>query len=525
MNSLREILQILFAVLLVAGFSALSQAAGLAELRQQYELGSCNHDHVRMVKSLRSYRRELWRDGRRNLQADFMLASCLCPSPGSAALSKLPGRYRGLSTEDTEQILDAAIKCRGGRLARYLPPGTGVAFVGGKGSMHEELVEHLHSQMTPDAVLKYESRLFSRDKVAQALQNLHQRGFSRVLAGDNFLVAGNYGSDELRSINTLMDRVLQRLAGQFGMAPPRTLITVYLFNTKEQLRQHAREVHDLKISQGTWAYTFPLDASISIWRSGGAGTVGHEVMHALLEQNLPYAPPWLNEGSAALFEEFKLFDENSISGTFRRDHWRIPFLDQNKVPSLRNLLEMDWTRLDHPQRFQVNHATAKMFALFLQEQGKLGAMLNAYKGRDLFELGDDIRVVEQTLGMSLEQLEERFRAWLHGMLSWSNDNHNLTDQQVFEQLHLDNNARFLYIRTGYNWYQWTAFIDGPSEAQTRIARVKYLLHPTFTPNEQVGDASRPGHPFTTKGWGVFNLRALVTLDSGGTKEYAHYLQF
>lgn len=513
---------ILIAVLSGVGFSTSSQA-GLTELRQQYESGACNHDHDRMVEALRAYRREIWRDGRRNLQADFMLASCLCPSPGAAALSKLPGRYRGLSTEESEQILDTAAECRGGRLVRYLPPGTGVAFVGGKGSMQEELVEHMHSQMTPEATLRFEKRLFNRGQVDQAVQSLHQRGFQRVFAGDNFLVTGNYESNELHSINTLMDLVLQRLGKQYGLEVPRTLITVYLFKTREQLQQHARDEHDLQISDGTWAYTFPLDASISVWRSGGAGTVGHEVMHALLEQNIPYAPAWLNEGSAALFEEFEFLDGNAIQGTFRLDHWRIPFLDRHKIPELRDLLMMDWAQLDNPIRFQVYHATAKMFALYLQEQGKLGMVLDAYKGHDLFQLGDDTLVVEQTLGMGIAQLEERFQAWLHSKIGWSDV--ELTDRQVFAQLHLDNSARFLYTRSDLNWYQWTAFIAGPSEAQARIVRVRYLLHPTFIPSERMGDASRPGHPFTTTGWGVFTLRAVVTLDNGSTQEYSHYLQF
>jgi prokaryotic YEATS domain len=505
-----------------AGFSASSQA-GLVELRQRYESGACNHDQDRMVEDLRAYRRELWRKGRRNLQADFMLASCLCPNPGAAALSKLPARYRGMSTKDTEQIRRAANECRGGHLARYLPPGTGIAFVGGKGSMREELVKHEHSQMTPEATLEYEKRLFPRGDIEQAVESLRRRGFQRVSSGDNFLVTGDYGRDELRSINALMDQVLQRLDAQYGLEPPRTLITVYLVKTREQLQRHAREEHDLQISSGTWAYTFPLDASISVWRSGGAGTVGHEVMHALLDQNLPYAPPWLNEGSAALFEEFRMLDGNRIQGTFRRDHWRIPFLKPREVPRLGDLLTMDWEQLDDTQRFQVNHATAKMFAMYLQEQGKLGSVLNAYKGRDLFELGDDTRVVEQALGMGIAQLEKTFQAWLRTKLGWSDN--TLTDQQVFDQLRLDNSARFLYQRSGQNWYQWTAFIAGPREARERVARVRYLLHPTFTPSERLGDASRPGHPLTTSGWGVFPLRALVTLDSGRTREYAHLLRF
>lgn len=513
---------LLIAVISTTGFSIPSQA-GLTELRQRYESGACNQDQNRMVEDLRAYRRELWLKGRRNLQSDFMLASCLCPTPGADALSKLPARYRGLSSEDTNQISRAASECWGGQLARYVPPGTAIAFVGGKGSMQEELVKNEHSQMTPEVTLEYERRLFSRHNIQQAVESLHRRGFQRVFTGDNFLVTGDYEHDELRFISSLMEQVVQRLARQYGLEPPRTLITVYLFNTREQLQRHAREEHDLQISSGTWAYTFPLDASVSVWRSGGAGTVGHEVMHALLDQNLPYAPPWLNEGSAALFEEFKMLDGNRIAGRFRRDHWRIPFLKPRDVPALEALLSMDWGQLDDAQLFQVRHATAKMFAMYLQEIGSLRSVLNAYKGRDLFELDDDIGVVERATSMGIARLQDSFQEWLRGKLGWSDS--AMTDQQVFEQLLLVNNARFIEQRSGRSWYQWTAFISGPSEARERIVSVRYLLHPTFNPSERMGDASRPGHPLTTRGWGVFTLRAVVILDSGRSREYVHRLRF
>ena len=408
---------LLIAALSSAGLSMPSQA-DLTELRQRYESGACKHDQTRIVEDLRAYRRELWRMGRRNLQADFMLASCLCPKPGFAALSKLSARYRGLSAEDTEQIRHAANMCMGGQLVRYLPPGSGVAFVAGKGAMLEELIKHEHSQMSPEAVMKFEKRLFTRAEIKPAKRSLRRRGFKQVYAGDNFLVAGDYGRGELREINSLMEQVLNRLGAQYNLQPPQTLTTVYLFKTRKQLQRHASKEHDLQISKGTWAYTFPLDASISVWHSGGPGTVGHEVMHALINQNLPYAPPWLNEGSAALFEEFTWLDNGGIQGMFRPNHWRIEFLTPHNIPTLGDMLTMNWKEFDDPKHFQTNHATAKMFTMYLQEKTKLNAVLNAYKGKDLFELGDDTQVVEHVSGMDVVQLDEHFRHWLGVKLAW-----------------------------------------------------------------------------------------------------------
>ncbi len=558
----RRIWALILLLLAPLQLPAMDQQMSLDQLRQRYEDGACKHNRDHMVEALRSYRRELWREGRRSLQADYMLASCLCPAPGADALAKLPTRYRGLSSDESEAIQHAARDCQGGTLARYLPPGSGVAFVGGKGSESEEVVKFDHSQMSPEAVRRFDQRLFPKGQRDAAVKGLRARGFRQLYAGENFIVVGQYEQTELREIEQLMEQVLKALAKQFAFQAPRTLITVYLLPSRDVLKRHAREVHDLSISSGTWAYTFPLDASISVWRDGGRGTVGHEVMHALLEQNLPYAPAWLNEGSAALFEEFRLLDGPRIEGTFRRDHWRIPYLKPEQIPPLSELVAMSWGELDNPYQFQVNHATAKLLALYLQERGQLDDLLGAYQGRDLFELGDDAGVLARASGITLGELDRRFRDWLAGKLGWSEAQRSarpshggrddpsvmqqtrsgavqqirqtaservsqprLSDREVLDQLSLTNSARFVGQRSGRDWYEWTAYIDGPEAAQGRIQSVRYHLHASFSPAERLGDPKRPGHPISTSGWGVFTLRAVVTLQGGEHREYAHKLRF
>ncbi|WP_420208570.1 pYEATS domain-containing protein [Candidatus Electronema sp. JC] len=86
---------------------------------------------------------------------------------------------------------------------------------------------------------------------------------------------------------------------------------------------------------------------------------------------------------------------------------------------------------------------------------------------------------------------------------------------------LTNTARQI---SGDRW-EWTAFIDGPAPFLRRISSVTYHLHSTFNPSRRQGDSSRLGHPLTAVGWGVFLLRADVTLDDGTRRSYEHTLQF
>jgi len=93
--------------------------------------------------------------------------------------------------------------------------------------------------------------------------------------------------------------------------------------------------------------------------------------------------------------------------------------------------------------------------------------------------------------------------------------------EVFNALSLTNTARPLDKKR----WEWTAYIDGPSSFLQRISSVIYYLHPSFKPNVQQGDNSKLGHPLTAVGWGVFQLKAEVTLDDGHKQLYEHTLQF
>lgn len=99
--------------------------------------------------------------------------------------------------------------------------------------------------------------------------------------------------------------------------------------------------------------------------------------------------------------------------------------------------------------------------------------------------------------------------------------HGASSVDVLNALSLTNTARNLH---NGRW-QWTARIEGPPDCLSRIRSVTYYLHPSFTPNVQHGNSTMPGHPLTATGWGVFLLRAEVTLHDGARRSYQHMLQF
>ncbi|MCW5206035.1 hypothetical protein VU08_03760 [Desulfobulbus sp. F5] len=96
----------------------------------------------------------------------------------------------------------------------------------------------------------------------------------------------------------------------------------------------------------------------------------------------------------------------------------------------------------------------------------------------------------------------------------------LSSAEVMNELSLNNTARKINDKR----WEWTAYIDGPTSYLRRISSVTYYLHPSFNPSTQQGDRTRPGHPLTANGWGVFVLKAEVVLDDGTRRIYQHQLR-
>lgn len=99
--------------------------------------------------------------------------------------------------------------------------------------------------------------------------------------------------------------------------------------------------------------------------------------------------------------------------------------------------------------------------------------------------------------------------------------HGASSAEIMNAFSLKNTSR----NVGGGRWQWTAYIDGPSQYLDRIRSVSYYLHPSFKPSVQQGDSARPGHPLTATGWGVFVIRAEVSLDDGTRRIYEHMLRF
>lgn len=95
-----------------------------------------------------------------------------------------------------------------------------------------------------------------------------------------------------------------------------------------------------------------------------------------------------------------------------------------------------------------------------------------------------------------------------------------------EGLRLTNTSRMQGLHeSGWMYYNWTAFITGPSGRLRQIKSVQYFLDPSFPVQTYVvAQGMEYGFPLSASGWGSFRLGARVTFQDGTTEDLVHQLQ-
>jgi len=378
---------------------------------------------------------------------DYMLGTSMCrvskyQTKGLKFLTMIPFSYRHISEYNTVLIDNEIDKCKiNHKILRlsYQPPG-----VYGKGAIHLSLRDDIPSEVIKSAEKKfiekareYNSRIFKIKEELPLNVVSKMKAFTgddyNVVINGHFIIVGNKSEPELDKTGKDLEKTLTLLLRQFKLEAPEYFTTVYLIPTAEKMVEFASNTHEIKIPSSMWGYTFPYDSSIVIRESGGMGTVGHEIIHTLFNYNFPEAPPWLNEGYSALFEEYLRKDDRLI-GTYRNDHWRIKdeYLHKNprKRPSIAELITMDWRSFDtpntegwHTKEMHTNHTTAKFFAMYLQnKQKKLEQVFHAFRNKDFKTGSEEIvikykKLLEETLGnTSIEKIEKDFQQWIDNEL-------------------------------------------------------------------------------------------------------------
>jgi hypothetical protein len=285
-------------------------------------------------------------------------------------------------------------------------------------------------EIPPADLLAREVTLGQPERVAAALAAAVPTGArTRVIGRFAFVTAAGQTDAQLAQLADTLEAYVRFLGRAYGLKPPDRYVTLYLLPDIDTVQKVALKAHGLNVSPSTLGYAYPDDLSVVAMIHGAqAGTLLHELFHLLVRQSFGDVPQWLDEGVASLYE-VSARQGDAFRG---QPNWRGRVLIEFRyeAPKLSALVAspwfgfdradpgdpQNWSRDDAAQTVAAYLATARYFALFLQERGRLNAVYDAFRGRDPGEAADpglqSVRLVERALGKPIEGVQAEYDAWL-----------------------------------------------------------------------------------------------------------------
>jgi hypothetical protein len=386
----------------------------------------------------------------RSFEVDFMLGTSACRMQerrdrGAAFLEWILYTYSDRLTDEGVRVVKAELSlCRDQPRSLVVPelPAVGrIMMAGGRYEgkvFYREYGDYIGSnvyvaQSAPLPEARIRERWIVRGKKTDALRIAQQampRASASVFSRFVIVSQSNHNQRQLADANRQLERYLNFFVTNYGMTAPNHYMFVYLVPSIEQLSELAQRYHSIRPGRGTIAYSFRDDLSIAaVIPATLYGSLFHELFHLLARSNFGDIPTWLDEGIAALYEVSQA-DGGGVRGM---PNWRGDVLKRfpRQIPPLRELIEQRDSSLADAddrgrdrsesnmmfQRRAVFAATARYFALYLQERGKL---FDTYKAVREFSASEDftgtangvISLVERSSDTSIENLDKEFRIWL-----------------------------------------------------------------------------------------------------------------
>lgn len=262
--------------------------------------------------------------------------------------------------------------------------------------------------------------LASAERVEPQRQRLeaHRQSLAKRLEGQGFtvvieppfVVVGDESPAKVRArASGFLRWAVTLLEKDWFDKQPEKIIEVWLFKNERTYRRGAKRFFDDE-PETPYGYYSPADRALVMNIGPGAGTLSHELVHPYMEANFPNVPAWFNEGVASLYEQPRERDGKLVGTT----NWRLPGLQRQlraaESPGLAALLATsteDFYGADYDA-----YAMARFLCQYLQDHGKLHTFYQR------FVASEDLTgqaALEEVLGMSLAELEPRWRTWVLGL--------------------------------------------------------------------------------------------------------------
>ena len=240
----------------------------------------------------------------------------------------------------------------------------------------------------------------------------------RSVRTNNLFVIGNVDAEKLRQVATW----LEFFHGAFGRLVSRSVIDSSVPTTVILFRDEASFEPFKPLYQGRTAnvagYFVPGDdvnyIAISLDSSDGNpfSTAFHEYVHGHVNENIPGAPLWLNEGLAEFYGALQFSSGEAVLGTPLMHYIR--YLRQQELLPLTSLFSINTSSEHYNESEKTGVFYGQSWALvhFLM-LGERGRQDQFKRFLSLISRGDSsAKAIEDTYGVTLPVLEQEFRAYV-----------------------------------------------------------------------------------------------------------------
>lgn len=231
------------------------------------------------------------------------------------------------------------------------------------------------------------------------------------LAESPFVVVGNCSAEQLAEYAVAdILQPAQVMWRTYFQTRPQEVIVVLLFQDDASYLRGAKELfNDSDVSR--FGYYRTESRTLVINTSTGAGTLVHELTHALMASDFPDAPRWLQEGLSSLHEQCYIREDRIIG----LPNWRLKELqkavEEKRLRPLSDLLTKD--DFYGPLR-SLNYAHARYLCMYMQEKGLLQKFYQEF--RQNHQNGKAaVTALEKVFDGKIDQIEAGFLTWTAGL--------------------------------------------------------------------------------------------------------------
>lgn len=234
-------------------------------------------------------------------------------------------------------------------------------------------------------------------------------GSFSILVHPPFVMAGDMNEGRLKAYTrgAVIEPAESMWTAYFRVKPNR-VITVLLFSGQSSYKKWAKKLfNDTAVPY--FGYYKSAIRTLVMDIHTGAGTLIHELTHALIEYDFPQVPTWFNEGLASLHEGCYVRPDRIVGIT----NWRLPGLQKAlRAGSLRPLKALVTKRDFTGPLTGINYAQARYFVMYMQHKGLLRKFYAYFRKTFKPKTPNDVKAIEHILGEPIGQVDRAMRSWV-----------------------------------------------------------------------------------------------------------------